>query len=237
MKRSSSKPVSLPEGDAPRTLAEAVYRKARQDILEGKLAADTPLRSEELMRIYEVGISPLREALSRLVSERLVTLNGQRGFRVAPVTIADVRDTMETRIMLDSQALTKSMNAASLAWESNIVSTFHALSRISDLPSPTPEAWSRHHRDFHMALLSACGSPWLLSITAMLYDHAERHRMLALSEDEKSHHRDAQQEHRQIMEAVLGGNERTALAALDLHYRVTADTVVAALQKRDTPEA
>ena len=72
MKRSVasvSKPVESEE--APRTLAESIYRRLRQDILWGVLAPGEPLRSDELRSGYAVGISPLREALSRLLAERL----------------------------------------------------------------------------------------------------------------------------------------------------------------------
>jgi hypothetical protein len=68
------------------------------------LAPGSPLRSDQLRARYDVGISPLREALTRLVSERLVTSVGQRGFRVAPLTAYDVEDTMMTRIVIEREA-------------------------------------------------------------------------------------------------------------------------------------
>ena len=66
--------------DLPRTVAESTYQRLRQDILWGRFAPGSPLRSDELRSRYDVGISPLREALTRLTSERLVTSIGQRGF-------------------------------------------------------------------------------------------------------------------------------------------------------------
>jgi GntR family transcriptional regulator, carbon starvation induced regulator len=72
--------------DLPRTVAESIYQRLRQDILWGRFAPGSPLRSDELRSRYDVGISPLREALTRLTSERLVTSIGQRGFRIPPLT-------------------------------------------------------------------------------------------------------------------------------------------------------
>lgn len=225
--------LELNEEDAPpKTLSEAVYRRFRQDILWGKLAPDTPLRSNDLRRDYDVGISPLREALSRLVSERLVTSSGQRGFRVAPLTVEDVADTMETRIVIECEALARSIQAGSLAWETGIVSGFHALSRVElpTEPGEQAENWARHHRRFHMALLAGCGSRWMIELARSLFDHAERHRIIVLTD--LSERGNAENEHRQIMEAALAGNVKAATAALDYHYRTTADLVIKAIVAR-----
>jgi DNA-binding GntR family transcriptional regulator len=68
--------------NAPKTLGEAAYLKLRQDILSGKLKPGTRLRFAEIAKDYEAGVSTLREALSRLTSDRLVIAEGQRGFGV-----------------------------------------------------------------------------------------------------------------------------------------------------------
>jgi GntR family carbon starvation induced transcriptional regulator len=218
----------------PKTIAEAVYRRFRQDILWGQLEPGAPLRSEQLKNAYNVGISPLREALSRLVSEQLVTLSGQRGFRVAPLTIEDVLDTMETRIVIESEALTRSMRQGGVPWETGIVSSFHTLSRcaIPDGPGEGAETWAMHHRAFHMSLLAGCGSRWLCHMAGSLFDQAERHRLLTIKEPYDGVARDAAAEHRGIMEAALSRNVKAALAALDHHYRTTAEFVVEILSEK-----
>jgi len=73
---------------APRTLVERAYLSLRHDIVCGKLVGGERLRVEHLKDQYEVGAGTLREALSLLVSDALVTSEGQRGFRVASISIA-----------------------------------------------------------------------------------------------------------------------------------------------------
>ncbi len=182
MKRSVAQ-ASLLEPDhngAPRTIAESIYHRLRQDILWGRFIPGSPLRSDDLRERYNVGISPLREALTRLASERLVTTVGQRGFRVAPLTAYDVEDTMATRLVIEGEALARSMERGDIAWETSVVAAFHALSRhpIPKGPGPSTEVWAIHHRQFHMALLSACGSRWHMDLAGLLFDQAERHRIL-----------------------------------------------------------
>jgi GntR family transcriptional regulator, carbon starvation induced regulator len=222
------------ESSPARTLAEATYRRLRSDIVWGKLPPDAPLKSDELRQTYQVGISPLREALSRLAAERWVTTIGQRGFRVAPLTAADVLDVMKTRLVIEGEALARSIKDGDLAWETNLVASFHSLSRmpIPHEPGKRAEAWARHHRNFHMALLAACGSKWQLGLAGLLFDQAERYRMFrAIRVRAAKLRRDVGAEHQRILDAALARNINKAVRALDAHYRATTDQALAALKE------
>jgi DNA-binding GntR family transcriptional regulator len=228
------------EEEAPRTLAELVYRKVRSDILWGRLAPGSPLRSDQLRIKYDAGISPLREALSRLVSERLVVASGQRGFRVAPIGSSDVVDVIETRIVIETAALKLSIERGGLDWETGIVATHHALSRvpIPKMPGPGAELWMQRHRAFHLALLSACGSNWQLHLSALLFDQAERFRILrAVASLTDEAQRDPAKEHQQIVEAVLDRDFGRAAAALESHYRSTMRSALAAIDNSSKSNA
>ncbi len=220
--------------DLPRTVAESIYQRLRQDILWGRFAPGSPLRSDELRSRYDVGISPLREALTRLTSERLVTSIGQRGFRVSPLTAYDVEDTARTRIVIEGEALAKSIEHGDIRWETAVVAAFHALSRnpVPKEPGPAIAGWSVCHRRFHMALLSACGSRWQIELAELLFDQAERHRLLrgkfAPAERLK---RDTAREHKQIFDAAMSRDVKAAQRALEKHYLTTAKQVVAVLAR------
>jgi GntR family transcriptional regulator, carbon starvation induced regulator len=236
MKRSVAEDRSAdPDQDGlPRTIAESIYRRIRQDILWMQLAPGSALRSDELRARYNVGISPLREALTRLASERLVTSVGQRGFRVAQLTAYDVEDTMATRIVIEREALARSIENGDIAWETAVVAAFHGLSRhpIPKEPGAATETWAIHHRQFHMALISACGSRWQMELAGLLFDQAERHRLLrAKFAPQKKLKRDTVREHRQIFEAALARDVKAAVRALEKHYQTTAKQVGAVLAR------
>ncbi|MEW5422946.1 FCD domain-containing protein [Amorphus sp. 3PC139-8] len=219
--------------DAPKTIAESVYRRLRSDIIWGVLPPGAPLRSDDLRKRYDAGISPLREALSRLASERLVTSSGQRGFRVATIGADSVVDIMETRLVIECAALKRSIEIGDVAWETRIVAAHHALSRI---PFPTSqgveaEVWTAHHKTFHMALLSACQSEWQIYLASLLFDQAERFRVLrAVKTATSGSSRDPAKEHQQIVDAVLNRDVENSIAALQMHYRATMDMALEALQ-------
>jgi GntR family transcriptional regulator, carbon starvation induced regulator len=233
MKRSVAEAFPADQG-LPRTIAESIYQRIRQDILWMRFAPGAPLRSDELRARYDVGISPLREALTRLASERLVTSVGQRGFRVAPLTVYDVEDTVATRLVIEREALARSIRNGDIAWETALVAAFHALSRhpIPKEPGAATQLWATCHRQFHMALLSACGSRWQLELAGLFFDQAERHRMLrGKSVPQSKLKRDTLREHRRIYEAALSRDVKEAVKALEKHYKATAKRVVSVISR------
>jgi DNA-binding GntR family transcriptional regulator len=233
MKRSVSANALDMSGAQARTVAEAAYACLRKDIIWGKLAPGTPLKSDELRLSYGIGISPLREALSRLTSERLVTSIGQRGFRVAPLTAEDVVDVTETRLVIEKHALARSIEVGGLAWEREIVSAYHVLSRgpLPLGPDQEMEPWIDYHRQFHLALIGASGSRWQIEIASLLFDQAERYRAVRASRvPGQQLKRNVASEHDDIYQATLARNTKRAVAALEHHYRTTAEHVLSALQ-------
>ncbi|MCK9507192.1 MAG: GntR family transcriptional regulator, partial [Pigmentiphaga sp.] len=89
----------------PKTLVESAYAALRRDIIEGKLMPGLKLRVEHLKDDYGVGAGTLREALALLVSDALVLTQGQRGFRVAPISAEDFEDITRNRMLLECEAL------------------------------------------------------------------------------------------------------------------------------------
>lgn len=76
------------------------------------LAAGQPLRLADRRNRYQMGYSPPREALNRLQSARLVTVESLRGFRVAPLALAEMQDAVATRGLIE----TKPLRAAIRPW-------------------------------------------------------------------------------------------------------------------------
>lgn len=68
------------------------YRWLKNDIIRGTYQPDEKLRMSLLTARYALGVGPLREALSQLVAERLVTVVNQKGYRVASMSEAELLD-------------------------------------------------------------------------------------------------------------------------------------------------
>ncbi|QPN33004.1 FCD domain-containing protein [Diaphorobacter sp. JS3051] len=196
----------------------------RSDLLSGVWAPGRKLLMHELRERYQVGASPLREALNRLASEEWVVHNDQRGFCVAQVSAEGLRDLVRTRIAMESLALEQAFALRTSVWEEALVLAFHRLSRTPrsvqrDSFEENPE-WERHHRAFHFAVLKGCESPLLLGFCEQLYDQAYRYRQLAARKAYKQ--RNELDEHRVMFDAVMDNRLSDAQRLLAMHYERTA---------------
>src|ERR1700682_4922533 len=93
------------EGAGADTLSERAAGILQRDILAGKLPPGSRLAITELAQHYEIGATPLREGLSRLVSRGLIVAIGQRGFRVASVSREDLADITCMRTAVEIEAV------------------------------------------------------------------------------------------------------------------------------------
>ena len=213
-------------------LSEQAFALLRSDILRGRFEASEKLKLETLQQLYGLSSSPLREALNRLAQEGLVRADGGRGFRVAAMSLADLDDITHMRLLVDVPALADSIAHGDDAWEAAVVAAFHLLerleSRLGDGPVVLDDEWTRVHRDFHMALLSACPSERQKQASASLFDQAERYRRYSARHRQVRRRKSA--EHRRLMDAALRRDADTACALLAEHIESTRRNVHSAMR-------
>ena len=112
-----------------RTLASDVFEQLRDDILECRLPPGARLRFKDLRARYASGLSPLREALMRLVADDLVVLEDHKGFRVAPVSQEELVDLAMTWFELEALGIRQSIKKGDDRWAANIRARFQELSK------------------------------------------------------------------------------------------------------------
>lgn len=212
--------------DGSKTLMGSVYDRLRSDIVDGELRPGTRLRFEELKESYGVGLSPLREALTRLAAEKLVVLEQNRGFHVAPISRSDLHDLLFMRQEIELLAILRSIERGDDQWEAAIVAAIHALGKRESM---TPDGhidaeWEDRHRSFHDSLVAACDLRRLLMYRQQLTDHADRYRKL-------SHHyhkagRDHLAEHCALSEAVVARDADKANQLIRNHLARTVEIIL-----------
>ncbi len=218
------------------TLAEQAFLRLRRDVLNGNFDPDQKLKVDELQHSYGVSSSPLREALNRLAQEGLVKADERRGFRVPPISAADMQDITRMRLLLDLQALREAIAVGDDAWEAAIVASFHRLEKIEqrygDGPVVLDDEWTGLHRNFHQTLIAACPSERHLAWSASLFDQAERYRRFSARNRQTPHNK--HREHERLMQAVLQRDAETACVLLAEHLRGTQRNVEEALLRGAT---
>jgi DNA-binding GntR family transcriptional regulator len=216
------------KGDVSLSSTHETYEALRADVLSCRLRPGERLIIATLCERLDVSAGAVREALSRLTSEGLVTVVPQRGFRVSPISREDLLDLTKVRADIEVQCLSRSIACSDLKWESRLVAAHHELTRVPprdrDDPSRVSEEFSRVHGRFHFALVSACGSPWLMRLRAILYDQSERYRRLSVPLGVSE--RDLPEEHRGIFEAALAHDTDRAVALTRKHLELTTEIIL-----------
>jgi DNA-binding GntR family transcriptional regulator len=214
---------AAPDG---RGLTSIAFDFLRADVLNGVLKPQERLRVQALSARYQIGATAIREALSRLVTEGLVQVEDQRGFKVAPVSRADLIDLTDTRVDLESMTLTHAIRRGDTAWEADVMASYHRLSKCPPPTSaPAAATWGVMHRAFHETLLAGCGSVWLQTLCRLLYDKSERYRHLANIRT-RSRTANRSDEHKELMEAVLRRDGPLACRLLAEHYQRTTEIIL-----------
>ncbi|QOL83009.1 GntR family transcriptional regulator [Pseudooceanicola spongiae] len=221
----------LAEPHEEQTIAGTISHRLRSDILSGALEPGTKLQMRALVERYEIGQTPLREALNRLAAEGLVETKAQRGFFVSPITRNELEEFTKTRCWLEEIALRESITNGGQDWEEELIVAQYRLQRTPRSLDPlvfkdNPE-WEKHHRNFHEVLLSRCGSSTLLNFCNQLADRLYRYRMISISRVFAK--RPVADEHSAIAEAALARDIDRATKLLMQHYTRTAVVLLESL--------
>ncbi|MFS8050194.1 GntR family transcriptional regulator [Rhizobium sp. BR 314] len=223
---------------------EEAFARLRRDILDAHLAPELPLTIPSLRERYGLGMTPLREALSRLEAERLVTFSHNRGYRVASVSHAELLDLQKARATVETDLLREAIRLGDDSWEQQLVAAHYGFAQAEPLRANISEKelarWEERHDAFHLALLNGSPSIWLKRFLVQIYVQLHRHqRNLFFSPSLAGRgpkHLDEQQysallekasdlaHHTSLMEAALARDERKAIALLVEDIGLTVST-------------
>ena len=213
--RSGLQALMAPE-ESGDSVGDTAYRRLRSDLIFGRVAPGAKLRLEAMRADYGVGVSTLREILSRLAAEGLVLAEGQRGFEVPPLTARNLRELADLRLLLEQHALRLSFSAGDIEWEGRVVAAHHKLDLVERLMLNgvrETELWKRYDSEFHQALISACGSQELMAAHANAFDRYLRYLMVSFSFRGNA----AATEHRALRDCALARDAAGAIAVLTGH--------------------
>jgi GntR family carbon starvation induced transcriptional regulator len=223
-----SQNTTLPETRESPTIATAIQNRLRADILNLTLKPGQTLRFDWLRENYKVSLSPLREALMRLIAEGLVLLEDHRGFRVAPVSTEHLLDLTMVRSETEALAIRLSIEKGDEHWESFVLASFNTLSKYPGKKGGRelfdPE-YEKRHRTFHYSLYAACGSAILLGSLAQFDNQWTRYRLL--SGRYMSQRRNILREHEALKNAVLTRDTEKAARAIQRHISASTESILA----------
>lgn len=203
-------------------------------ILGGDWAPGAKLQVAQLSKRYDTSSTVMREALTRLAGEQLVTFIPNRGFFVAELSLDELRDLTEFRCRIEGFGVALAIERGDLAWESELIAAHHMLERTprrrSDDPHHITHEWLSAHQAFHAKILEPCRVTTLLDLAATLADATVLYRQWT-APSQAAESRDIEAEHRAILEAVLARDTEAAQQRLRDHYSRTTDVIESSLNR------
>ncbi|MEO1406607.1 MAG: GntR family transcriptional regulator [Pseudomonadota bacterium] len=214
------------------TQTDIAYQNLRSDILSGALTVGSSLQFAQLRESYGHSMGVLREALTRLAAEGLAVKKSQHGFRVIELSLKDLNDLTDSRILIETEVFRDSIKNGDLDWETGVVSAHHKLERtekhLDGDPNSVTEAWALAHQAFHVSLISATTNERLKAYAESLRASAELYRRWSMPFEVEP--RDVDAEHKALRDLAVARDPLAAGDALVQHLSFTRDLIVRGMQ-------
>ena len=217
--------VALATEPAHTLLREKIYGRLRADMISCRLPPGLEIREGELAARFGVSKSPVRDALMRLEREGLVITLPRQGYRVAPVSLADVQDMFHLREALERACVERIVRRASDA----------QLAELDRFRRFDGTSWDggfvAYNRDFHHAVSRIAGNARLHSQLADLIDQMERAVQLSVSSLKKDDPQALVDEHCEIIDALQARQLTRAQRLISQHVTAAGKRVVRAMSR------
>jgi DNA-binding GntR family transcriptional regulator len=196
------------------------YASIRRAIMAGRYPPGTQLKEEHLAEIMGVSRTPVRAALQRLVGDRILRSEANRGVFVTEWTGRDIQEVFELRLLLEPHAAGL---AAIRADQSQIDGLRFHTDRMEAHTHPSfrdklPEIQEENHT-FHNLILAAAASPRLKSMATILTDMPMIIGTFYFYSELDM--RRSIQHHRELIAAIESRDRTFAQEVMSVHLRFT----------------
>ncbi|MGV8876572.1 MAG: GntR family transcriptional regulator [Rhodoglobus sp.] len=207
--------------------SERAYRCLRDDIVEWRLNPGTILGEVEQAARIGVSRTPLREALSRLAADGLVTSQTGRGLVVTEVSATSIRELFDVRKALEVQAVRLAAARHSGSTFAELEHEFAAVPQLLASDDSDRSAYFDLVRRFDAAVDDAAHNDYLSGALNSLRTHLVRVRRLA--KDNPARLIAAGNEHLLIVQAIVARDSELAANAthVHLHHALTSALTMA----------
>lgn len=219
------------DGTTGATATDLAYERLKRAILTCALAPGTELREASLAEQFELGRTPVRGALGRLVQDGFVEVRPRKGYRITDLKVTDVNEVFELRLMLEPAAC----ELAAARAPRQAVEALHDLAH-AEYDHTDPDSYERFlvdNREFHVRLAEAAGNHRLARSIRTLLEEMQRLFFLSLTVRDTSS--EQLHEHLDLYEAIVAGDAARARAISADQIEQSRRRVIEALITGFTP--
>ncbi|KSU85442.1 MULTISPECIES: GntR family transcriptional regulator [Fictibacillus] len=198
---------------------EYVYNLLKERIFDWSLSPGEKINIRNLTREISISAIPLREALSRLHSEKLVVLEPYKGYRVSDILDDENMSKMlEARVLMETYAIQNIIRTNNLSVAEEMTRLTEQMFSIhSDTPNKKILDFTHLDQQFHIALMEAGGNNFLCKAYEGLHCHLHIGRFYHVRGEVDQ--REAPSEHLEIIEAIRTRDVLRAENAVSTHIQ------------------
>ncbi|WP_376091373.1 GntR family transcriptional regulator [Roseomonas sp. CCTCC AB2023176] len=215
--------------EPPASLTEQVVARLRREILACRLTPGEVLSEAATAARLSLGKAPVRAALARLAEDGLVQAQPRRGWVVSLVTIRDIHEVFDLRLLLEPEAARRAAGRV----DAKALADLDAICACGYRPEDEEStlAFLDANKAFHVAVAELSGNARLSRQVARLLD--ESTRMLVLGLRRRDRTGEMSHEHHALTEALALGRAEEAARIMREQVSASRAMVLAALTAPD----
>ena len=187
---------------ADRSLNDIAYRTIKDDIISCALRPGQDISEGVLVARYRLGKAPIRSAMMRLRQEGLVVSRGRQGNAVSAVTLRDVQEIFQLRLVLEVTAVRLAAGTVDATRLRSLNEAAHAVWSPGDEASES--TYLRANRELHRYVAESSGNQRLAALVVGLMEQHERIVRLGLALQNREH--EFHHFHDDLVDALIGGD-------------------------------
>lgn len=196
-------------------LKDKTYEILKSKIISGEFKPNFRLDEREVSALIGVSRTPVREALSKLEQDDLVTIIPRKGIFVSEITLKDINDIFQIRASIEPLLVNFSIENLQ---DKELLRFEKEFSMYMELDSISPEDAKKLDKldnELHLCILEASNNKHLIKLMKNVYEHNARIRNL--TKQSKGRRSEAIKEHLEIVQALKSRDVEKAQNAITAH--------------------
>ena len=191
----------------PKSLKQLAYETLKEKIVSCEILPGTLLTEDGLCDMLKASRTPVRDAISRLEQEHLVSIKPKKGIRVNSVSMNNIQELFAVRVMFAPYIVRNYGNRI----RDEVYTRFIQQFKRTDC---TKEELFQLDNEFHQTFVDASGNRYIASVYEMIKDQVVRYRILSTAGNRLD---TTQTEHHAIATRCLCGDWDAAAEAMRVH--------------------
>lgn len=204
------------------TYSQRIARAIEEEIINGIRLPGSQLNEQELADQFGVSRTPVREAVRHLTSSGLAEMRPRRSAVVARIPMTRLIQMFEAMSELEglcARLAARRIDEGAKARLLKIHKSYAKLARRKDA-----DAYYDASLEFHYAIFAASQNEILADIARRLCRQLNAYRRRQLRQTQRISQ--SFDEHQQVLDAIVAGNEEEAEQLMKAHTRVVSDNVM-----------